>query len=373
MHQLSTGMVIVTSFLAFERTQKRYQNDTSGSYCFAPAPGTMARPAVSRPPDLVSASTGPIFTKVRRQWNIEGLATELVMLNGNGQNDSRAEVLGFSVSNLKPAPASSDIVVRFSTDVKDPDKAVTVDSGLWRVRRAFTPLEADEVGGNYRPALTEAMISDDKLQLYLATERTTGVASLAQGQLEAKLLRDQVGDSCDLGPPDRDRSLLTQSLQLVLGRTGGDDNARRQAIAAATSLDPLRSYLVHSTRKNKNGSSMAWLRNGALPPGVRLQSVRTMASWPEIRNKPQTRKGKSKAGRTPGAVVLIRLVYSATHPGLLPVTLDLSTLFTGGNLTGIVETVLSGNAELPGSHPPSIVQIIPGTIRTFVGALLHYK
>jgi hypothetical protein len=310
---------------------------------------------------------------------------------------------------------------------------MAVDQGLWQTTSHYTTFPFDTIGGNYQPALHYASIADETAQLTVVTSRVTGAASLATGELELKLMRDHKIDNCDLGPADSDTSLLTQLLQVVLVAPSDGCGGGGGAAAAARSamLDPLvplqaagasaRGQDAGSTGAGTSGNSM--LREGVLPSVVRLQDVRPLALWPNpsrpaagctaadgvggyaagntsshsndsnsnSRGSSSSSSSNNGSSQTPQPV-LVRLVYEsvdAQHEPAVPIGLD--QLFLPANFTSVVETTLSGNEQLAAvcggsSRVPHdardtadvnsgtyTIVMHPGTVRTFVGYLQHYR
>lgn len=95
-------------------------------------------------------------------------------------------------------------------------RGYTVWAGLWETTWSYQPVASDPIGFNYQPALHRATIADGTSELSVALERVAGVASLAKGELEVKMLRDNTVDDCHTGPPDHDTSLLSQHVELSI-------------------------------------------------------------------------------------------------------------------------------------------------------------
>ena len=323
-----------------------YMNDTSGAYCFGPPPrSATAVPATVGPAESVIFCRGPIGTVSAQRWSSSNGGLELTTVLRTAANDDNVGVVRVVVTNTEPTLNNSDVVLRFSTGIAS-GQVLAVDQGLWWTRSNWTAYTADSVGGNMHAALHLAEIADDDTRLQLVTERVMGATSPGAGQLEVVLLRDQLSDACDLGPPDHDTSILTQTLEVRFSQTNEGDAVSSMSSIEDVQRNPLLAFTIVGTLPTRDIHSVVpepdgWINASSLPAGVVIQDIRPMQLAPIGYGS------SSKTACGSGPAVLLRLLYVATGSRAEPVvTVDPANLLTVGNLCGPQQTTLTGNAVL---------------------------
>ena len=357
-----------------------YVNDTSGSYCFGPPPRSAAAvPATVGPAESVLFCRGPIGTVSSQRWSSSNGGLEVTTVLRTAANDDAVGAVRVAVSNTEPTLNNSDVVLRLSTGIAS-GQELAVDQGLWWARSNWTAYPADSVGGNMHAALHLAEIADADTRLQLVTQRVMGATSPGDGQLEVVLLRDQLSDSCDLGPPDHDTTMLTQTLELQFTSTNVEDaaSASRTSTIEAVQRDPILGFEAVGTRDAHPvvpvpGGPDGWINASSLPAGVVIQDIRPMQLAPIGYDWDD-----STAACGSGPAVLLRLLYVATGRRSEPVVaVDPATLLTVGRLCGPRQTTLTGNAVLEGQQQHqagardvgALVSLEKGSVVSFFGIL----
>jgi hypothetical protein len=205
-------------------------------------------------------------------------------------------------------------------------------------------------GGNYKPAIGSVLLEptvgrqarlngDDAVTLFVAFERTVGVASLAEGTLEAMIQRNVGADG--MGPPCNDTSNAQLPMHILLSpQTVPTENLQISAAEAQQHLlqqrvaAPLRLFTISAPTTFFSG----FLRRG-LPAGVTLQALE---AWSRVGSLALTYGTSQGVGQT----VLFRLLNRRSFSAA-PLTLSFGELFSDAvQLVGVVETNLLGNEPL---------------------------
>lgn len=191
-----------------EKSHDSLDTQNSGAYIFRPAVPDMD-------PTVVGGDNGvPVTT-----WVAQGpIVTEVIQSFGSWLNQTIRVVKGspyaeFSFS-VGPVPIDDglgkEVISKFSTSVKNGDApAISTDSNgreflerIYDYRATWNLSNAEPVAGNYYPSNAAAFIRDDDSQFSLIVDRSVGVASLAEGELEVMIHRRLlVDDSRGVGEP----------------------------------------------------------------------------------------------------------------------------------------------------------------------------
>jgi lysosomal alpha-mannosidase len=333
---------------------------------------------------------GPWVAEVRQVW-------------GSGSNDSwvsqtlrlYADAATVEVvADVGPIPIADgrgkEVISRFSAKIASNSLLFTDAQGGEMQQRQlnYRPtwrLHVNEpVAGNYFPKNSAAYIQDGSTRLTLVTDRSSGVASLADGQLENMVHRRLlVDDGRGVGEPLNETEAIRTISTLIVA---DPSVSSRQQRAAELALDHPLEYAFGAPIASASSWLASYLTTSSalaadLPPNVHLLTFR-----------------KVSVGITP-ADYLIRLhhVLGVGEDGTLsqPVTVDLASLFSSPTQQPISLEELTVSANQPLSNvsrlqwstqpkpPPGPAQPIPQpstnfqvvltpmSIRTFVIKMQH--
>jgi len=302
----------------------------SDAYIFRPN-GTVPFEFITGKP-LLSFHNGSLVQEVRQVWN-PYVQQVLRLYKESGHLEIEATIGPIAIENQY----GKEIVSRFQTDLKNNGTFYTDSEGQEIMRRQlnsrgwnknFTITEP--IAGNYYPMNTIAYIEDGNRQLSFVTDRSRGVSSLSNGQMEYMLHRRlTVNDHRGVNEALNETDVIRTTTFLFLG--SNSMSARNYRILAMyLNSPPILAFSVTDSIEN-------WLKTyqtsytpllEALPPNVHLLNLKTLHT----------------------GEILLRLhhFFAVNEDSSLskPVTVNLDSLFSKLRIVKITEMTLTANQPL---------------------------
>jgi lysosomal alpha-mannosidase len=321
----------------------------SGAYIFRPNATavfgvcTSAACGGADTPVKLIVRRGPWVAEVRQLWG-SGAANDTWVAQTLRLYADAASVE--VVADVGPIPIADgrgkEVITRFSAKIASNSLLFTDAQGGEMQQRQLNyrptwKLHVNEpVAGNYYPKNSAAYVEDANVRLTLVTDRSSGVASLADGQLENMVHRRLlVDDGRGVGEPLNETEAIRTISTLIIAAPADSSRVQR---AAALALDHPLEYAFGAPQS----SASAWLASYLttysalatdLPPNVHLLTFR-----------------KLTVNQTP-AQYLVRLhhIMAVGEDATLsqPVTIDLASLFVSPTQQPISLTELTVNANQP--------------------------
>jgi len=141
--------------------------------------------------------TGPYITQLEQVTPTGYAQTFTLFKDGTGNTSSQEDLSHIHISYDIPAiPAGQELITRFKTDLKNQGIFYGDGNGLELRKRTTNIGSLDPIGGNYYPMVSYAMLSDVISDEYflLLTDRSHGVGSLHEGEIEIMLSRRCLAD-----------------------------------------------------------------------------------------------------------------------------------------------------------------------------------
>ena len=380
----ATVTVNVTVSLAWYRSHAGDDGFTpSGAYVFRPDASNRAN--LLKPSGVTRVVKSPVVTELRQRYgDWASLTTRL------WAGEAHAEVEW----TVGPIPVEADgvgkeIVVRYATGLKTNGRWATDANGRdMQVRRRdhrddWTLNVTEPVAGNYVPCGSVASLSaeDADAALHLMPDRSQGVASIADGELEAmvhrRVLRD---DNLGVGEPLNEtqcgcvkcacEGLTARGVHLVTATTQSlgprtyralQQRAETPLVMAFASVGDVSSGPEAWTQTHETSVSLlAGERSVGLPENVHLLSFEPVES------------ADCFVGATCVLVRLAHMFEANGSPGWdlelsSPAKVDLRLLFPDCEIVDVRETLLSGvikSSRAPGNGAvDTVVTLGPMEIR----------
>ena len=341
------------SFVAYRHANK------SGSYFFVPS--GPATPATSSPAArAVHVWRGPVYSQVSSTGS-DGLGLTATIRTQAA--DALACSIGLQATVSTPLPNSTELALRFASAIVNRGGAVATHNSLALER--WTANASAGIGGNYHAAVSHAVIADSHSSLLLAFDRTHGVASLAEGELEVMLQRNVGGDG--EGPACNDTAPVIAPMEVLVGVGEGKggaalDEVEHTRIVSAAFDDALVPYewsaapqgtgaTFDDRRRGGGGSfSRGLVDASALPASVRVLSWGVAPAPSTLAADGSARAEHRAAGAVPrscaGACdrrILLRLV----NDGNVPARLSLAAFLQPAGVTvgDVTDMTLSGHQQ----------------------------
>jgi lysosomal alpha-mannosidase len=306
-------------------------NQASGAYIFRPNSSALFLfNSVGLP--TISITTGSHVSEVRQVWSNWGIQTTRLYT-------TKAHLeLEFTIGEIPIADGlGKEVITKFVSNLNTNNYWYTDSQGLelqqrlLNYRATWDFNQTEPVAGNYVPANVATLIKDSSknLQLSLVTDRSCGVASLANGELEMMLHRRLLyDDSRGVGEPLNETTTIITRKILSLNSTLNTYQLRTESTklnhpviyAFGSPISSLSSW----SSMTKNFSAL----NDTVPANIHIETLRTM----------------------PDGYVLLRLhhlfgvgedkVFSSAA------SVDISSLFSEFVPVEIIEMNLSGNQPL---------------------------
>jgi len=247
--------------------------------------------------------------------------------------------------DIGPLPSHCEVVASFVTNLNTEGIITTDDNGfefLKRQNQWGLGIEA-----NYYPIIYASYINDLFGQLSVVSERSHGVSSQIDGQLEVMIHRNpDMGDG--FGPGLTDTTEVYPALRVIVDSPKGSIHTiRRQSYLMNYPLTVFSSVTKSALDWSSNYITSQSLLSVDLPANVHFLSLNALDSVSR------------------SAIFRLTHIYAKDeHAELsLPATVDVTNLFVGANITKLTETTLTANKDLNPSL--LIVQLNPKEIKTF--------
>jgi hypothetical protein len=334
--------------VAVDQNIMDYTSLHSGAYAFAPTGD--ASPVSSQPPSTV-INQGPLVSEAYQVFPTGG-ATSFVMQNIRLYKTAPADqiVSGyFEIEHtLGVLPSHTELVSAFSTSIQNEQIFATDDNGFEFLEREA--LYNIGIEGNYYPSIYASYIKDTVSQLSLIFERSHGVSSLENGEIEVMLHRNpDMGDN--FGPALTDTTIVFPVVQVVVDTPAASTlPVRKLPYLLNFPLTPFFGTTPSVASWASTHVTTAQFISSALPPNIHFLSLYALDG---------TNSSTSIFRLTHLFAVGEDPVYS------LPVTVDVGKLFSNFKIASFVETTLTGNTVINTPTTP-VILIMPKEIRTFI-------
>jgi len=331
--------------ISVDQNLLQYRSIRSGAYAFGPdGPAT----PISNSPQTAIIK-GNLVTEIVTQFpassdsNYAKQTVRLYSNQGNPDIEEFAEIW----FDIGPLPSHIEVVTAFNTSIDSQNLLTSEDNGFQFMKRTYN--WGTGIESNYYPIIYASFIDDPFAQLSVVAERSHGVSSQANGEIEVMIHRNpDMGDG--FGPGLTDTTRVYPGLRVLLDKPEfAFAGVRRQSylynfpLSAFTSVTTTSDWL-------KSFNTAGSLLQGDLPANIHLLSLNALDA---------TSKN-----------VILRLahIFDLDEDPVLsmPVTLDLSKIFSQP-IAQITETTLTANQNL---STATIITINPKDIRTF---LIQFK
>lgn len=183
------------------------KGQTSGAYIFRPLQQTAFPITTSAP--RVTVERGPEFDQIVQVFAND--AVQVIRLYKNDPSFVEFELL------VGPLEGNKEFISRFSTSIANNREVYTEQNGLEKIKRSFIKGTEQPVATNYNVMQYTAFIKDENAQLTVLTDRSHGVASLENGQIEFMMHRRTLqDDGRGLDRPLNDTSVIRPKMRLTL-------------------------------------------------------------------------------------------------------------------------------------------------------------
>lgn len=361
----SDAMSLSQDFFYYASSQHATDTDdppeqqNSGAYIFRPNATvtlTRVRDSDQTEVELVSVTRTPLVQEVVQRF-ASWLTQTVRLTSGTGDSDAAIEFEW----TVGPIPiedgVGKEVITRYTSDIESASAWSTDANGREMQRRVrfFRPTfklnVTEPVAGEYYPVNTMASIADDNTQMTVLVDRSQGVTSLEDGELEFMVHRRLLGDddkgvgeplneTANISPyPNPVRSgpalVITGTHRVILTKTSEASRAYRSLASRVyappfTMFQPIPTDLTPSERSKYFASGTEPITEVDLPVNVDVISV--------------VRDAVTQT-------TLVRVAHQFAvdeDPELAQVvSIDLAQLFRGGlEPTGIVEMSLTANRKL---------------------------
>jgi hypothetical protein len=230
-----------------------------------------------------------------------------------------------------------EVITKFNTNLNTRNYWYTDSQGLelqqrlLNYRPTWNFVNTEPVAGNYVPANVGVLINDStkNLQLSLVTDRSCGVSSLTNGELEMMLHRRLLyDDSRGVGEPLNETTVIKTLKNLVLNNTYNTLQFRTQSVRVnhpvLYAFGPSISSPSVWNKLTKTYSAL----NSTVPKNIHIETIRAL----------------------PDGYVLLRLHHlfgvAEDSKYSLPASVDVSSLFSGFIPVEMIEMSLTANQPL---------------------------
>eukprot|EP00179_Madagascaria_erythrocladioides_P005108 CAMPEP_0198309554 /NCGR_PEP_ID=MMETSP1450-20131203/1914_1 /TAXON_ID=753684 ORGANISM="Madagascaria erythrocladiodes, Strain CCMP3234" /NCGR_SAMPLE_ID=MMETSP1450 /ASSEMBLY_ACC=CAM_ASM_001115 /LENGTH=981 /DNA_ID=CAMNT_0044012317 /DNA_START=93 /DNA_END=3038 /DNA_ORIENTATION=- len=335
-------------FIAYNSSTGNSQlsKQPSGAYIFRPNGTLPLFPNVS----LTVVSSGDVVVEAKQVWSDWVSYTVRLYKKSNFiETEARVGPIPFKDGTGK------EIVARINTNIASNKIMYTDSQGLEMQRRerdhrdTWQWVKDEPIAGNYYPKNSAAYIGDGNRRLALVTDRSSGVASLADGSIEYMLHRRlQHDDYRGVGEPLNETEAIYATDNLVLASPAAAAKAQRtRALAINHPVQLLFGPRVTTVPQYTDTYTVQHTGLGSpLPTNVHLLTLTNKVVVPAGRHWPRGARGAERESRH----VLLRLQHMYAkdeHPTLsAPATVDVASLLANVKVVKLTERSLSDNQDV---------------------------
>ncbi|XP_028919425.1 LOW QUALITY PROTEIN: epididymis-specific alpha-mannosidase [Ornithorhynchus anatinus] len=350
---------VTQQFLEYHANGDVKRGPISDNYLFAPTgPAVQASRAVG-----LEIVAGELLTEVRQYFyrdvtskDYQYAAYSRIFNVPEGYDGELACHRIEQEYRVGPLELNREAILRTSTDLNSGQILYTDNNGYQMQKRPFRPYANNSVARNYYPMVQAAFIEDDEARLTLLSERSHGISSRADGQVEVMLHRasaDNLEWDLNYNLTLNDPSVVGPVLWLLLGsRPSPPALFRRSSLA----LEHRPVVMVESCRVTNARWKPGRVDEAALvlPPNLHLQ-ILSIPGWTyssdHTEHLQRLRKGHRGEAEADRERVLVRLrhLYEAGEDPVLsqPATLNLKTFLRElGTVAAVEERSLTGTWDV---------------------------
>jgi len=321
-----------------------YTSQESGAYAFAPA--GPAKPVSTKLP-TTTVSLGHLVVEADQVFPVTGGWAKQTIRLYNSTSPDVGSFIEFHYQ-LGVLPSATEVVSSFATSIANQRKFSTDDNGFEFLERQGS--DSVSIGGNYYPTVYASFIRDSQAQLTLISERSHGVASLENGEIEIMVHRNP--DMSDgFGPGLTDTTIVFPVIRVLIDTPAASTlQVRKQPYLLNFPLTAFAGSATSSVSAwTSQYASTAQFISSALPPNVFLLSFNSL-----------------DAASTTFILRLTHLFAVGEDPVYSKAaTVDVAALFSDFKITKFQETTLTANQVIVGASPTTVT-LTPKQIRTFV-------
>jgi len=305
-----------------------------------------AKPVSTRAP-TTTVSTGSLIVEAAQVFPVTGgWASQNIRLY-KSSNPDVGSFIEFH-HQLGVLPSGTEVVSSFATSIANQQIFSTDDNGFEFQERQGSP--NIPIGGNYYPTVYASYISDTKAQLTLISERSHGVSSLHNGEIEIMVHRNpDMGDG--FGPGLTDTTIVLPVVRVLVETPDASPlQVRKQPYLLNFPLAVFAGSVTPSVSAwTSKYAATAQFISSALPPNVKLLSFNSL-----------------DAASTNFILRLTHLFAMGEDPVYSKAaTVDVAALFSDFKISKFQETTLTANQVLVNAAPTTVT-LTPKQIRTFV-------
>jgi len=267
----------------------------------------------------------------------------LYTAGGNPDVENFVEI----VFDIGPLPSHREVVASFTTSINSEGIITSDDNGFEFLKRQYQwglGIEA-----NYFPIIYASYINDLFAQLTVISERSHGVSSQIDGELEVMIHRNpDMGDG--FGPGLTDITEVYPALRVLVGTPEGSlQPLHKQAYLMNFPITVFSAVAISPADWSNNYNTRNYFLAADLPANVHFLSLNALDTTSKT------------------AILRLTHLYALGENSVLskPVSVDISKLFVGVSIAKITETTLSANKAFNTPAGP-VVELIPKDIRTFI-------
>jgi len=249
--------------------------------------------------------------------------------------------------DIGPLPSHREVVASFTTSINSEGVITSDDNGFEFLKREYQwglGIEA-----NYFPIIYASYINDLFAQLTVISERSHGVSSQIDGELEVMIHRNpDMGDG--FGPGLTDITEVYPALRVLVDTPAGSmQPLHKQAYLMNFPLNVFSAVAKSASDWVNSYTTRNYLLSADLPANVHFLSLNALDATSKT------------------AILRLTHLYALGEDPVLskPVSVDISKLFVGVTVSKITETTLSANKALDTPSGP-VVELTPKDIRTFI-------
>ncbi|KAM3938652.1 epididymis-specific alpha-mannosidase isoform 2-T2 [Leptodactylus fuscus] len=253
-----------------------------------------------------------------------------------------------------PLELNREAIIRIQSNLQTNKRIYTDDNAYQMQAREFKIYDSNTVARNYYPMVRTAYIEDEKTRLVLLAERSHGVSSQDNGQVEIMLHRrlwNNMEWDLNYNLTLNDTSVVRPAIWLMVGSkevTG----SLYQRLGMCLEHKPLVMFSQH-TGPEKANNHMVNDDPITLPPNIHLQ-ILSIPGWKYSSNHTEHMRNVHKAKKESDADfsrVLLRIqhLYEADEDPILskPATINIKLLLKGlGTVRLLEERSLTGTWDL---------------------------